>query len=59
MLRIVEARRDYLKLERSETDSENLNGQYMAAHLIALELMEALHEAEKGALAYLGEVGEA
>ncbi len=62
MLRIAEERRDYLKLEMLDTDSENLNGQYMALDLLVLRLAAVFAEADKGAIAYgraLGTGGDA
>lgn len=48
MVRIVEERRDYLHLEMVESDSENLNGQYMAVDFLLQRLRVVLHEAEIG-----------
>ena len=52
MLRIVEERSGYLHHEMMDTDSENLNGQYMATAFLVQRLRVVLHEAEKGAQSF-------
>ena len=52
LVRISEERMETLRLEITETDSENLNGQYMALVLLVFRLREVLAEAETAAHVY-------